>query len=55
MTPTAPKVSTRFDEERDLYELGAEIDGAFVSFASVPGSDVRATIEAETGEAKAAA
>lgn len=32
----------RLDESNDTYGVGAEIDGAFVSFATVPGAAVRA-------------
>jgi hypothetical protein len=40
-----PKVSVRHDEERELYELGATIDGVFVPFFTVPESDVTAAVE----------
>lgn len=38
-------VSVNHDDTRDLYELGAEIDGTFVAFATIDGPAVRGRIE----------
>jgi hypothetical protein len=40
------KVTCRYDGERDVYELGAMIGGAFVAFYFLPGTTVRSRIEA---------
>lgn len=40
------KVTCRYDEDRDVYEIGATIDGAFVAFDFIPGTTVRSRIEA---------
>lgn len=34
----------RLDETNDTYGVGAEIEGTFVHFATVPGAAVRAAI-----------
>jgi hypothetical protein len=39
-------VRVNYDEPNDLYELGDEVDGVFFAFASRPGTDVRAAVEA---------
>lgn len=45
------KIEQRYDEERDVYEVGFEAEGAFIVTNSVPGSDVRAQAEAAKAEA----
>lgn len=40
MTPEVRK-----DEESGFYELGAEIDGAWIVFASTPVSSVESAVE----------
>lgn len=37
--------SVRVNEATDTYELGFELDGAFVPFVQIPGPQVRATVE----------
>lgn len=41
MTP-----EVRYDEDADMYELGAQVDGVFVAFTTLPGTTVRARVEA---------
>ena len=38
--------AVQYDEGNDVYELGIEVDGTFVSVFTVAGSTVRARIEA---------
>ena len=38
--------AVQYDEGNDVYELGIEVDGTFVSVYTIAGSTVRARIEA---------
>lgn len=44
----------RYDEGSDAYELGAEIDGTFYAFHSVPGPQVRDRVATAKANAEAA-
>lgn len=52
MTPkpkSTPAAEVRLDDQNDTYEIGAEIGGSWVSFATVHGAQVRA-IQANAAE-----
>lgn len=39
-------VRVNHDETKDLYELGDDVEGVFIAFASIPGPAVKSRIEA---------